>query len=208
MKSACPQCGAPISFYKPEHPGIMKFKCHKCGHIFGVKINEVEIRLAMKTVAEEKKISAGGENKTIVGGETLKMKNPPKPQPYQEKKPVIKTDRINMQGATVQLASLRQKGRHFYNSDKIHTLKIGDNVIGRKDNIWMSDIMIDNDNVMSRRSVCLTVETNGNGYGYLLRVMKSTNPVLLNGETLVEKTQLYINVGDEFILGSTRFVLE
>ena len=70
----------------------------------------------------------------------------------------------------------------FMKEHKEYDLKIGVNVIGRADAMSPSDIMIEDDMTVSRRSVSITVEASGGSYRYWFEVLKSTNPVLVNGK--------------------------
>ena len=47
ISTKCPKCGQVVRFYSPGHEGVVKVKCsnEKCGHPFGVKITEKEIKL-------------------------------------------------------------------------------------------------------------------------------------------------------------------
>ena len=88
---------------------------------------------------------------------------------------------------------------------KIFQLKVGRNVIGRKDESMPSDINIDNDRTISRRSIEINVNQNQNGgYMYKLKVLKATNIVYLNNNPLQEGESTSLMYNDRIQLGKTQ----
>lgn len=179
ISAKCPKCGQMVKFYSPGHEGIVKLKCPhaECGHVFGVKITEKEIKLGN-----------GGAKK-------------------ENSHPVtdVVVNKVGTPDGTI--ARLLQKGKHFFCKDKYYSLRLGDNTIGMFDPTFPSDIMIGGDRTISHRSVTVRVEAFGSTYKYLLTVNKSRNPVFLNGKEIPVGTSLYIQTGQELILGKTRFCL-
>mgnify|MGYP004464001559 CR=1 FL=1 len=177
----CPKCGQVIRFYMPEQEGVVKLKCPnpECGHLFGVKITQKEIRLGNGATQQQQ------------------------PESHPVTDPVVNT------GGTPSgvIARLLQKKKHFYNKDKYYVLNVGANTIGMFDPSSPSDIMIEGDRTISHRSVTITVEAVGSSYKYLLTVNRSKNPVSLSGKTIAEGTSIYIQLNQEFVLGRTRFCL-
>lgn len=96
----------------------------------------------------------------------------------------------------------------------LHTRKLefpltdGVYVIGRKDPQVVCEIPVDSDPTMSRRSVEITAMRLPSGYNYRLRVMKATNPVMLNGAPLDIGAIVSLREGDRFVLGKTEFKVE
>ena len=86
-----------------------------------------------------------------------------------------------------------------------HQLHEGSNIIGRKDPAQPCDIMIDKDPSMSRRSVAITVSYTQKGYTFRLKVLNATNPVMHRGLPLTVGEEVYLNFGDELVLGKTKF---
>lgn len=80
-------------------------------------------------------------------------------------------------------------------------------IIGRADALSHSDIEI-NDPYISRQSVELVVRSGPSGNTFQLRVLKTTNPVLVNNKPLTPGTPLYLDFGDILQLGKTLLVLE
>ena len=184
ISTKCPKCGQVVRFYSPGHMGVVMVKCPngECGHPFGVRITEKEIKF-------------GGVNN--------------QEEAAQEKKSHPVTDPIiNTKGTpTGGIARLLQKKRHFFNKDKYHALNLGANTVGMDDPSLPSDIMIEGDRTISHRSITSLVEAVGSSYKYLLTVNKSKNPVYLSGKVIPVGTSLYIQLGQELILGKTHFYL-
>lgn len=96
----------------------------------------------------------------------------------------------------------------FMKERKEYDLKIGVNVIGRADAMSPSDIMIEDDMTVSRRSVSITVEASGGSYRYWFEVLKSTNPVLVNGKRHAVGESFVVEPGTKFVLGRTKLSIE
>ena len=89
--------------------------------------------------------------------------------------------------------------------NKDYPLSEGKNIIGRLDETAMSDISIENDSSMSRRSVEIEVKQTDRGYMFKLTVLKAANPVLHNNRQLPEGDSVSLNFGDSIIMGKTKF---
>ena len=174
LSTKCPKCGQVVKFCFLGQEGIAKIKCPhaECGHTFGVKITEKEIKLGMG--------------------------NHQKDESHPVTDPIINTSG-NPSGVVI--ARLLQKKRYFYNKDKFHDLKLGANTIGMYDSSSPSDIMIEGDRTISHRSVTIMVESVGTFYKYLLTVNKSKNPVYLSGKEIPVGTSVYIQLNQVFTLG-------
>lgn len=96
----------------------------------------------------------------------------------------------------------------FMKEHKEYDLKVGVNVIGRADAMSPSDIMIEDDMTVSRRSVSITVEASGGSYRYWFEVLKSTNPVLVNGKRHAVGESFVVEPGTKFVLGRTKLSIE
>lgn len=179
FSTKCPKCGQVVRFYSSGHEGIAKVKCPhaNCGHTFGVKITEKQIRLGAGNASEK-------ESHSVT-------------------EPIIK----KVGSPSESIVRLLQKKRYFYNKDKYHNLKLGANTIGMYDPSSPSDIMIEGDRTISHRSVTIMVESVGTFYKYLLTVNKSKNPVYLSGKEIPVGTSVYIQLNQEFTLGKTHFCL-
>ena len=61
ISTKCPKCGQVVRFYSPGHMGVVMVKCPngECGHPFGVRITEKEIKFGgvnnQEEAAQEKK---------------------------------------------------------------------------------------------------------------------------------------------------------
>ncbi|MCM1021940.1 MAG: FHA domain-containing protein [Muribaculum sp.] len=97
---------------------------------------------------------------------------------------------------------LTQLRRAWFN--KSFPLKAGINTIGRADPTVPSDISIEGDPTISRRCIEIGVSTTGAGNVFKLRVLHSTNPVLVNSERLNDGDSIQLNFGDIILLGKTK----
>ncbi len=187
----CPKCGGEVKFYAPAQPGVAKVTCPhaECGQAFGVKINEKQIHLGQPQPANQRHPA-----------------EPSQPQAQPMSRP---TDPNFLTSGTPSgvMARLLQKKRHFFQKNVCHPLQLGPNTLGMYDPASPSDIMVPGDRTISHRSVTLTVETQGTSYKYLFTVNRAKNPVYLSGREVAEGTSVYLQIGQEFVLGRTRFCL-
>ncbi|MDE6326303.1 MAG: FHA domain-containing protein [Duncaniella sp.] len=79
--------------------------------------------------------------------------------------------------------------------------------LGRADIYQPSDIQIDDDGMMSRRSVAITTTAVPGGFTHTLEVLNATNPVTINDNTCVPGRPVALNRGDRLMLGSTLLIL-
>ncbi len=87
-----------------------------------------------------------------------------------------------------------------------YQLTPGEHIIGRKDPLQKSTLMI-NDKYASSRSIridVIPVDENQSGFLYKLTVLKATNPVYHNNKELAEGSGLYLEYGDRIIIGKTQ----
>ena len=88
-------------------------------------------------------------------------------------------------------------------SRKHFKLRVGSNVIGRKDNKTPSDLEFD-DPEMSRRSVKIDAIPNGQGsYTFTLSVLKALNPVKVNDQQVIQGTSTTLKHNDTITMGKT-----
>jgi len=89
-------------------------------------------------------------------------------------------------------------------SKRKYVLHVGENWIGRTDNIKMSDVMV-NDDFMSRRSACIEVLSQKGAFSFKFTVHKTLNPVKVNGRELACNQSVYLNYEDYIVMGKTTF---
>ena len=85
---------------------------------------------------------------------------------------------------------------------KKYVLRVGKNTIGREDSQAPSDVQF-SDPEMSRRSVCIEVTPTGNGYEFILTVLKATNAVLVNNAPVPIGARVQLVSGSGITLGKT-----
>lgn len=191
VATRCPKCGQVVRFYSPGQTGLVKVRCTNgsCAHVFGVRLTEREIAVGSKA-----------QNGNIASPQSSMESNSESHPP---------TDPIVNTGGTPSgsIARLMQKRRLFFKKDKYYGLHIGANTVGMYDTMSTSDIMIEGDPTISHRSVTINVEVMGSTYKYLLTVARATNPVLLSGKVLPIGTSVYMQLGQELVLGKTHLYL-
>lgn len=135
-------------------------------------------------------------------------------QAQQQKRSIKPTDSIEnwtaegKAGGRIAKVVVTRTKMIFMKEHKEYDLKIGVNVIGRADAMSPSDIMIEDDMMVSRRSVSITVEASGGSYRYWFEVLKSTNPVLVNGKRHAVGESFVVEPGTKFVLGRTKLSIE
>ena len=135
-------------------------------------------------------------------------------QSQQQKRSIKPTDSIEnwtaegKAGGRIAKVVVTRTKMIFMKERKEYDLKIGVNVIGRADAMSPSDIMIEDDMTVSRRSVSITVEASGGSYRYWFEVLKSTNPVLVNGKRHAVGESFVVEPGTKFVLGRTKLSIE
>lgn len=135
-------------------------------------------------------------------------------QAQQQKRSIKPTDSIEnwtaegKAGGRIAKVVVTRTKMIFMKEHKEYDLKIGVNVIGRADAMSPSDIMIEDDMTVSRRSVSITVEASGGSYRYWFEVLKSTNPVLVNGKCHAVGESFVVEPGTKFVLGRTKLSIE
>ena len=79
--------------------------------------------------------------------------------------------------------------------------------IGRRDSQIISDIMFEGDVEMSRRSVEIMVIPTMEGTVIKLKVLKSTNPIVVGYRSLVQGEVVAIHFGEIITLGRTAITI-
>ena len=219
VNAACPYCGNPVKFYMPLKPGVLSFTCPAagCGKQFRVQVTEAMLLQANPAATKPQQPNPQPQQ--------------PKPQPQaqqpqahpkqqvhtqaqQQKRSIKPTDSIEnwtaegKAGGRIAKVVVTRTKMIFMKEHKEYDLKIGVNVIGRADAMSPSDIMIEDDMTVSRRSVSITVEASGGSYRYWFEVLKSTNPVLVNGKRHAVGESFVVEPGTKFVLGRTKLSIE
>lgn len=88
-----------------------------------------------------------------------------------------------------------------------YDLMMGPNIIGRTDPQYISDIALGGDNTISRRSVLLNIANTAYGFECTVRILSSSNPVLINGRQIRPGETRSIKRGDTLTLGHTTLML-
>lgn len=185
----CPQCNNEVRIC-PSEAGGQTFTCSVCNASFQVTVDSD----ADTFLPTKKPRPAMGM-----------LIAPDEPQPDEDKTIISERKR---QEAPVEKVStgFLQWGGLF--SRKKFSLRQGANTIGRKDSKTPSDLQLE-DPEMSRRSVCIeaTPDEKG-GYEFTLTIMKSLNPVKVNGKVMEEGYKLKLRNGDSLTMGKTSFTFK
>lgn len=236
VNAACPYCGNSVKFYMPLKPGVLSFTCPTagCGKQFRVQVTEamlLQANLAApkpqqpKPQPQQPKPQLQQPQPQPQAQQTPtqpKQQVQPKAQQVQsqqaqaqqQKRSIKPTDSIEnwmaegKAGGRIAKIVVTRTKMIFMKERKEYDLKIGVNVIGRADAMSPSDIMIEDDMTVSRRSVSITVEASGGSYRYWFEVLKSTNPVLVNGKRHAVGESFVVEPGTKFVLGRTKLSIE
>jgi len=90
-------------------------------------------------------------------------------------------------------------------SRRRYSLMEGVNTVGREDKRLPSDLQVE-DPEMSRRSVLIDASLVDDGsYSFMFHVLKSLNPVKVNGNIIDAGKSIRLNDGDNILMGRTTF---
>lgn len=229
VNAACPYCGNSVKFYMPLKPGVLSFTCPAagCGKQFRVQVTEAML-LQANPAAPKPQQPQPQPQQPKPQPQAQQTQTQPKQQvqpkaqqvqsqqaqAQQQKRSIKPTDSIEnwmaegKAGGRIAKVVVTRTKMIFMKERKEYDLKIGVNVIGRADAMSPSDIMIEDDMTVSRRSVSITVEASGGSYRYWFEVLKSTNPVLVNGKRHAVGESFVVEPGTKFVLGRTKLSIE
>ena len=229
VNAACPYCGNSVKFYMPLKPGVLSFTCPAagCGKQFRVQVTEAMLLQANPAAPKPQQPKpqlqqpqpqpqaqqAPTQPKQQVQPKAQQAQSQ-QAQAQQQKRSIKPTDSIEnwmaegKAGGRIAKIVVTRTKMIFMKERKEYDLKIGVNVIGRADAMSPSDIMIEDDMTVSRRSVSITVEASGGSYRYWFEVLKSTNPVLVNGKRHAVGESFVVEPGTKFVLGRTKLSIE
>ena len=237
VNAACPYCGNPVKFYMPLKPGVLSFTCPAagCGKQFRVQVTEAMLLQANSAATKPQQPNPQPQQpkpqpqaqqpqahpKQQVHTQAQQAQAQPQQQvqaqqaqAQQQKRSIKPTDSIEnwtaegKAGGRIAKVVVTRTKMIFMKEHKEYDLKIGVNVIGRADAMSPSDIMIEDDMTVSRRSVSITVEASGGSYRYWFEVLKSTKPVLVNGKRHAVGESFVVEPGTKFVLGRTKLSIE
>lgn len=229
VNAACPYCGNSVKFYMPPKPGVLSFTCPTagCGKQFSVQVTEAMLLQANPATPKPQQPNphpqqpqpqpqaqqTQAQPKQQVQPKAQQVQSQ-QAQAQQQKRSIKPTDSIEnwmaegKTGGRIAKIVVTRTKMLFMKERKEYDLKIGVNVIGRADAMSPSDIMIEDDMTVSRRSVSITVEASGGSYRYWFEVLKSTNPVLVNGKRHAVGESFVVEPGTKFVLGRTKLSIE
>lgn len=237
VNAACPYCGNSVKFYMPLKPGVLSFTCPAagCGKQFRVQVTEAMLLQANPAATKPQQPNPHQQQpqpqpqaqqpqahpKQQVHTQAQQAQAQPQQQvqaqqaqAQQQKRSIKPTEGIEnwtaegKSGGRIAKVVVTRTKMLFMKERKEYDLKIGVNVIGRADAMSPSDIMIEDDMTVSRRSVSITVEASGGSYRYWFEVLKSTNPVLVNGKRHAVGESFVVEPGTKFVLGRTKLSIE
>lgn len=237
VNAACPYCGNSVKFYMPLKPGVLSFTCPAagCGKQFRVQVTEAMLLQANPAATKpqqpkpqpqqpqpqpqaqqpqahpKQQVHTQAQQAQAQSQQQVQAQQA---QAQQQKRSIKPTDSIEnwtaegKAGGRIAKVVVTRTKMVFMRERKEYDLKIGVNVIGRADAMSPSDIMIEDDMTVSRRSVSITVEASGGSYRYWFEVLKSTNPVLVNGKRHAVGESFVVEPGTKFVLGRTKLSIE
>lgn len=179
------KCGKPFRMRHPGKAGVYTVTCPHCAHKFKVRVPD---------------LPASGRQ---AGSQAPQAPQDAAQQQEQTSKKTKIVDRDDSSELQPHMGYLKHVRPMWRSQD--FQLRRGDNIIGRADPSAPCDIAIKGDSSMSRRSIDIQVlEPVPGVLKFLLKVLKCTNPVLVNNNSYAAGSQIYLNFGDEIILGKTR----
>lgn len=193
---ACKYCGQEVNFPAPQHAGMFTLVCPHCQKQMKVRYSPKPITMSPSLKPAPSSVSSLDTEKAlhsptrrfISPDDMLKNVSP------QTQKPSTSVGRLS-------LVRLGCDKEYF-------PLRVGENTIGRKDATQPSDIEIDGDPTISRRSVMIAVSETYGGYTYSLTVLKTVNPVLVNGASVAVGQTTPLFIGASICMGLTMLRLE
>ncbi|MGM9822727.1 MAG: hypothetical protein ACI30D_09125 [Muribaculaceae bacterium] len=214
------ECRRKLKVKNPFKPGKFPIKCPYCGTANIVEFTPADMpdNSTKEPIRLDEEFIVGSEGliKCPHCGKYEKMYTPPKAGSLiigcpkckgrmqievKEKTKLLTYDLNRYMGKVVMI----RKG--WFNKE--FPLRMGVNTVGRADPMRPSDISIKGDMSISRQSVQIKVGRSENeGIYFKFRVKKAANPVLYNDQILAEEDEAYMNFGDIFVLGQTRFRFE
>lgn len=191
IKCPDPQCGKVMAVKRPDKPGKFQISCPACKRRIAFELKPAQQPAPTPSPAAPAPAKPAGQTTAACGNGSLENTTiiPPDDHPYQA-----------FRGKLILLR------RGWFNKE--FKLNLGQNIIGRRDAdpAGNSDIAISDDPSMSRRSIDIHVSFHEfNGYMFELRVLRATNPVLVNREPLMPGETFALNFNDSIILGKTQF---
>ncbi len=226
------ECGKKIKLRRPDKEGIIRIACPYCKKAMAIRLPDPKPEVVQETpqqpAGQDRPDNSQADSITLEGefkvGQRYEFKCPhckkqpigytPQeagekafPCPYCKGRIVIgakSKTRIMTPDESVCLirGKLTKLRRGWFNAS--YPLKSGTTTVGRTDLSVPSDISLDGDPTISRRSIEIDVTTTESGNKFKLRVLRTTNPVLVNSERLNEGESIQLNFGDIILLGKTR----
>lgn len=196
----CPHCEQSFNVKHPMKACTATVTCPKCQQQFNAKFDAVPPEVLQRLQQQAPKPQAGQGTAPIPPGAQRPQ------QPAQEESSETRAIHLGGSSNSGPIAQLVEKGGIFSRSVK-HTLRLGENTIGRADKDQPSDIEL-KDNAVSRRSATLVVSKDASGYLYRFAINKATNPVYVNGKLTQEGEAIFLKTGDTIQLGKSKLKLE
>lgn len=222
-----PDCRKEIKLRRPVRTGVYKVTCPHCGIVKQLRLNgsDIDVPTSQPVVPDNSGQGVIELKEDFIVGVTYTITCP-----HCSKQEIgFTADKPGIQGIVCPWCkgrialSVRNKTevivvtqplqmfkgklillrRGWLNKD--YPLPEGKTIVGRRDESVMSDIAIENDSSMSRRSVEIEVVQTDRGYTFKLSVLKAANPVLHNNRALRVGDSVSLNFGDSIVMGKTRF---
>lgn len=193
IKCPDPQCGKVMAVKRPDKPGKFQISCPACKRKIAFELKPAPQPAPAPAPTPIYDVPDGRAANTSAQGDNGRP----------TKTTTVIRDDDSYQAFRGKLILLR---RGWFNKE--FKLNLGQNIIGRRDAdpAGNSDIAISDDPSMSRRSIDIHVSFHEfNGYMFELRVLRATNPVLVNREPLMPGETFALNFNDSIILGKTQF---
>lgn len=188
----CPGCGKRFKVLHPGVEGIRTYTCSACGKKFNVKFE------ALSQSAESAQTSAPAQG--------IKVATAKKNDLTQKTMMIGAFDPSWSVVTTPAQAVLRVTMHRKFLPATVKTFNLngyGSWTIGRSDSSQPSDISITGDDSVSRRCAVIETTMDQSGAVFLLKVVKTRNPIFINGRKMANGESIQLQFGDTITMGKT-----
>lgn len=226
VEVVCPFCKSRITLRKKKDASSLKFTCPSCDKdlyaTFNVNVSPQTYKINNGIDNDNDDIVRSQKGKTVYSKTTERHDDYEddtsktriqKERPHHTPKAHKHEEYEEYETSVAPPKKKRQLRENIYLTqikwfgikDQQYSLFEGKTVIGRYDPEYPSDISITGDELMSRRSVLITIEEEHGVFIYKLKVLNATNKVKVNGVTVREGYETYLEFGDIITMGNTKF---
>lgn len=209
VKVRCPnaECGKQLIITHPGKACTLQFSCPACGRKFRIGFTVNGASKAPDTDSLPAQNSAAAAPAGIPLGVARK--------PAPEIKKTVRSDgfdprwSIAPSGSSAAVLRIKMHRRLLPATEKSFSLDgIGAWTIGRRDDVTPSDIQITGDCSISRRCATIIAQPGQMSTTYMLKVLKSKNPIFINQRPMTDSECIQLSDGDQIVMGQTSMTFQ